>query len=67
MYGDLMILRPFRLLTFVKKKGFILPFFILFKKTQLWVLYIYFLGSLRFPFTSFKRTQHYCPVILLVI
>ena len=49
MYGDLMILRPFRLLTFVKKKGFILPFFILFKKTQLLVLPIYFLGSLRFP------------------
>ena len=27
------------------EKGFIPPFFILFKKTQLWVLCIYFLGS----------------------
>ena len=32
-----------------KKKVITLPSFILFKKTQLWVLCIYFLGSLRFP------------------
>ena len=55
-----------RLLTFVKKDLSSL-FFILFKRTQLWVLYIYFLGSLRFPFTSFKRTQLYRPVILLPV
>ena len=47
MHGDLMILRPFRILTFVKEKKVIIPpFFILFKKTQLFVLRIYFLGSL---------------------
>ena len=32
-----------------KKKVITLPSFILFKKTHLFVLRIYFLGSLRFP------------------
>ena len=62
-----MILRPFRILTFVKKKWLSPLFFILFKKMQLFVLRIYFLGSLRFPFTSFKKMQLYCPVILLPV
>ena len=56
-YGDLMILRPFKILTFVKKK---VSYPLFYKRCN-------FLSFASISFTSFKKTQLYRPVILLPV
>ena len=67
MYGDLMILRPFRILTIVKviiPPFFILHIFFVFKKTQLFVIHLketqlfsVYISFFLFIFFSFEKTQ----------